>query len=168
VLTLERLLEAVLATPRRVRLLIETKHPTRYAGLVEQQLVRLLRRFGLADPVHQESSAVSVMSFSALGLRRIRLLAPALSTVLLFDRMPVIRRDGSLPTGVGIAGPGVHIVRAHPEYVEKVHARGHQTYVWTVNDPDDLDLVLSLGVEGIITDRPTDTLGRLGRLPIPH
>ena len=51
VLTLERLLEVVLADAAgRVRLLIETKHPTRYAGLVEQQLVRLLRRFGLTDP----------------------------------------------------------------------------------------------------------------------
>ena len=34
VLTLERLLQVVLAAPRPVRLLIETKHPTRYAGLV--------------------------------------------------------------------------------------------------------------------------------------
>jgi len=163
VLTLERLLEAFVGAPWPVQLLIETKHPTRYAGLVEQQVVRLLRRFGLADPADPESSAVSLMSFSALGLRRIRLLAPSLTTVLLFDRMPVIRRDGSLPAGVGIAGPGVHIVRAHPEYVEKVHARGHPAYVWTVNEPDDVDLVLSLGVEGIITDRPTDVLGRLGR-----
>ncbi len=163
VLTLERLLSAVVAAPRPVRLLIETKHPTRYAGLVEQQLVRLLRRFGLADPVDPESSAVTVMSFAALGLRRIRLLAPTLPTVLLFDRVPVIRRDGSLPAGVGIAGPGIHIVRAHPNYVRRVHARGHRAYAWTVNTPDDLDLVLSLGVEGIITDRPMDVLARLGR-----
>ena len=163
VLTLERLLEAFVAAPRPVRLLIETKHPTRYAGLVEQQLVRLLHRFGLADPVDPESSAVTVMSFSALGLRRIRLLAPTLPTVLLFDRVPVIRRDGSLPVGVGIAGPGIHIVRAHPSYVQRVHARGHRVYVWTVNASDDLDLVLSLGVEGIITDRPRDVLARLRR-----
>jgi glycerophosphoryl diester phosphodiesterase len=163
VLTLERLLEVVLAAPRPVRLLIETKHPTRYAGLVEQQLVRLLRRFGLADPPDPESSRVTVMSFSALGLRRVRLLAPTLPTVLLFDRLPLLRRDGSLPTGVRIAGPGIRVVRAHPGYVERVHARGHQVYVWTVNSADDLDLVLSLGVEGIITDRPMYVLCRLGR-----
>jgi len=162
-LTLRALLTAVAAADRPIDLAIETKHPTRYAGLVEQQLVRLLRRFGLADPVDPESSAVTVMSFAALGLRRIRLLAPTLPTVLLFDRVPVIRRDGSLPAGVGIAGPGIHIVRAHPNYVRRVHARGHRAYAWTVNTPDDLDLVLSLGVEGIITDRPMDVLARLGR-----
>jgi glycerophosphoryl diester phosphodiesterase len=163
VLTLERLLEAVVAAPRPVRLLVETKHPTRYAGLVEQQLVRLLRRFGLADPVDPDDSTVTVMSFSALGLRRIRLLAPMLPTVLLFDRLPLFRRDGSLPAGVAFAGPGIHLVRAHPTYVDRVHGRGHGVYTWTVNKPDDLRLALSLGVQGVITDRPTDVLARLGR-----
>ena len=43
-LTLERLLETVADDDRPVELLIETKHPTRYAGLVEQQLVRAARR----------------------------------------------------------------------------------------------------------------------------
>jgi glycerophosphoryl diester phosphodiesterase len=168
VLTLERLLAAVLAAPRTVQLLIETKHPTRYGGLVEQQLVRLLRRFGLADPPDPESSAVTVMSFSALAVRRIRLLAPTLPTVLLFDRMPLWRRNGSLPSGVRIAGPGIHLVRAQPSYVERVQARGHRVYVWTVNRPDDIDLALSLGVAGIITDRPVDVLAGLGRRVSPR
>jgi glycerophosphoryl diester phosphodiesterase len=164
VLTLQRLLEAVFDAPRPVRLLIETKHPTRYAGLVEQQLIRLLRRFGLTEPADRDTSPVTVMSFSPVGLRRVRLLAPALPTVLLFERVPLNRRDGSLPPGVGIAGPGVHIVRSHPRYVQRVKARGHRVYVWTVDEPADLDLVLSLDVDAIITNRPTDVLGRLDRL----
>ena len=36
-------------------------------------------------------------------------------------------------------------------------------YVWTVNAPGDVDLVLDLGVEGIISDRPRYVLDRLGR-----
>ncbi|HVQ94054.1 MAG TPA: glycerophosphodiester phosphodiesterase family protein [Mycobacteriales bacterium] len=161
VLTLERLLEAVLATPRPIRLLVETKHPTRYAGLVEQQLVRLLRRYGLTGPADPDRSSVTVMSFAPLGLRRIRLLAPGLPTVLLFDRVPLPRRDGSLPTGVGTAGPGIHIVRAHPRFVTRVQRRGHQVYVWTVNEPEDVDLVLGLGVDGIITNRPAAVLAQV-------
>lgn len=50
VLTLERLLELVTDAGRRVELAIETKHPTRWAGQVEEKLVELLRRFGLAGP----------------------------------------------------------------------------------------------------------------------
>jgi glycerophosphoryl diester phosphodiesterase len=167
VLTLARLLEAVVAAPRPVRLLVETKHPTRYAGLVEQQLVRLLRRFDLLRPADPGRPQVTVMSFAPLGLRRIRLLAPDLPTVLLFDRVPLPRRDGSLPTGVRTAGPGIHIVRAYPTYVSRVHQQGHQVYVWTVNEPADLELVLSLGVDGIITDRPAAVLARLRSIGVP-
>jgi glycerophosphoryl diester phosphodiesterase len=163
VLTLERLLEAVVAAPRSVQLLVETKHPTRYAGLVEQQLVRLLRRFGLVRPADPERPPVTVMSFAPLGLRRVRLLAPDLPTVLLFDRLPLPRRHGSLPSGVGITGPGIHVVRAHPRYVARAQAQGHQVYVWTVDEPADVELVVALGVDGIITNRPAAVLTRLGR-----
>ena len=48
VLTLRRLLETVAAYDRRVELAIETKHPTRYAGLVERELVEMLKEFGWA------------------------------------------------------------------------------------------------------------------------
>ena len=50
VLTLERLLELVADAGRRVELAIETKHPTRWAGQVEERLLELLRRFGLDAP----------------------------------------------------------------------------------------------------------------------
>jgi glycerophosphoryl diester phosphodiesterase len=104
-----------------------------------------------------------VMSFAPVALRRVRLLAPLLPTVQLFQRVPVLRRDGSLPAAAEIAGPGIHIVRAHPRYVDRVHAGGHQVYVWTVNEPADIDLALALGVDGVITDRPTEVLARLAR-----
>src|SRR5689334_24206686 len=46
VLTLRRLLEVVADHERPVELAIETKHPTRYAGLVERRVVELLSDFG--------------------------------------------------------------------------------------------------------------------------
>ncbi|CAM5379689.1 hypothetical protein STENM223S_09663 [Streptomyces tendae] len=50
VLTLERLLQLVADSGRRVELAIETKHPTRWAGQVEERLLQLLKRFGLDAP----------------------------------------------------------------------------------------------------------------------
>lgn len=50
VLTLERLLELVSDSGRRIELAIETKHPTRWAGQVERRLLATLRRFGLDAP----------------------------------------------------------------------------------------------------------------------
>ena len=140
---------------------IETKHPTRYAGLVEQHLVALLDRFGLAHPRLGERSPVRVMSFSALSVRRIRYMAPSLETVLLLGRVPLRMRDGSLPRGVGIAGPGIHILRSHPEYVERAHAQGNRVHVWTVDQPSDIDLCAELGVDAVITNRPRHVLERL-------
>jgi glycerophosphoryl diester phosphodiesterase len=164
VLTLERLLEVVVAAPRPVRLFVETKHPTRYGGLVEQQLVRLLRFFDLAEPADPDSSTVVVMSFAPAGIRRIRLLAPAVPTMLLLDRVAPFRRDGILPAGVTWAGPGLHILRAHPKYARRVQAAGGRVYVWTVDDAADVEQVISLGVDAIATNRPMDVLRKLGRL----
>ncbi len=163
VLTLERLLEVVLDAPGLVRLFVETKHPTRYGGLVEQQLVRLLRRFGLAEPTDRDGSPVVVMSFAPAGIRRVRLLAPAVPTMLLMDRVAPFRRDGSLPTGVSWAGPGLRVLRSHPRFVGRVQAAGGRAYVWTVDDAADIELAIAHGVDAIATNRPVDVLRKLGR-----
>ena len=57
VLTLRKLLETVADYDRRVELAIETKHPTRYAGLVERRLIELLRehRLGQGERTGPES-----------------------------------------------------------------------------------------------------------------
>ena len=162
-LTLERLLIAAHEAGRHVRLLIETKHPSRYGGAVERQLVELLRRFGLTTPREAHPVHITVMSFSPLAIRRIRDLAPELPTVLLLELLPPGLRLGRLPFGARIAAPGIGLVRSRPQLVPRLRAAGNQVYVWTVNEPADVDLVLELGVDGIITDRPTFVLRRLGR-----
>lgn len=164
VLTLEKLLQEVLAAPRPVRLLIETKHPTRFGGLVEKELVRLLRKYGLADPTSEHSSVVTVMSFSELALRRVRQLAPRLPTVLLIQRPTPWRASGRLPRGVAIAGPAIRLMRRRPEFARKIQAHGHPIYAWTVNNQNDLDVALSFDVAGVITDRPAEVLDGIGHL----
>ncbi|MFD5029765.1 glycerophosphodiester phosphodiesterase [Streptomyces sp. NPDC058405] len=163
VLTLERLLELVADAGRPVQLAIETKHPTRWAGQVEERLLHLLGRFGLDDPTPGES-AVRIMSFSARSLHRIASAAPRLPTVYLMQFVSPRLRDGRLPAGARIAGPGMRIVRNHPGYIARLHRAGHRVHVWTVNEPEDVDLCVRLGVEAIITNRPKQVLSQLGRL----
>ena len=161
VLTLRTLLSVVADAGRPLQLLIETKHPTRYGGLVEQELVRLLRRFGWAgDPAGRPRRAaaaehpVTVMSFAGVALRRVRLLAPTVPLVLLLDRPSALRRGGSLPAGVHTAGPGIRALRTEPGYVARAHAAGNRVYCWTVDEPADVQLAHELGVDAIITNRP--------------
>ncbi len=172
VLTLATLFGMVHDASRPVQLLVETKHPTRYSGLVEKELVRELARFGWAGrpgpvsdrrrrAVDLKQGPVTVMSFAPTALRRIRLLAPDVPTVLLLERLLPVRRDGLLPTGVRIAGPGLAALRAEPEFVSRAHARGNLVYVWTVDEPNDVEFVLEIGIDAIITNRPADVVKRL-------
>jgi glycerophosphoryl diester phosphodiesterase len=170
VLRLSMLLQLVADAGRDVKLLVETKHPTRYAGLVETTLVEELRRFGWAGSSGPTESLrqppdldnrVVVMSFAPTAVRRVRLLAPDIPTVLLLDRLLPQRRAGLLPTGVAIAGPGLHLLREDPLLVERAHARGHRVFVWTVNRPRDVEYVVDLGVDTIITDYPAEVRAHL-------
>lgn len=165
VLTLEMLLGLVHDADREVKLLIETKHPTRYAGLVEKTLVEELTRFGwagrpgppatLREPPDPDNRVI-VMSFAPTAVRRVRLLAPDIPTVLLLERFIPPRRTPILPTGVPIVGPGLHLLQADPEFVARAHSRGYRVYVWTVDEPRDVEFVLDLGVDTIITDNPLE------------
>ena len=167
VLTLERLLQLALErrTPagRRVELHIETKHPTRYGGLVERSLVELLGRYGLAAPLSRSASPVTVMSYAATSLRRMHVLAPLLPTVYLMDRVPVRYRDGRLPSQVHSAGVALGTLRAHPRYVERLQAHGNRVHCFTVDEPDDIDYVLDIGVDVVISNHPGRVRRRLAR-----
>ena len=163
ILTLPTLLDLVTSSPRPILLAIETKHPTRYAGWVEQAVVAQLRRFGLANPARQGPHPVRVMSFSAQAVRRFRALAPGVPRVFLMDRVPLRLRAGDLPFGATIAGPDIAILRAHPSYAARVRRLGGQLYVWTVDEPDDVELCRELGVAAVITNRPGDVSAAVRR-----
>jgi glycerophosphoryl diester phosphodiesterase len=162
VLTLESLLDLVADSPH-TRLFVETKHPVRYGGLVEAKLVALLRRYGLANPRYKDESRVVMMSFSAVAVRRLRRHSVALPTVLLLDQLNPLRWDGTLPGAADYTGPGIHLLRADPEYVERAARFGHPTYAWTVDDPVDVELCRRLGVAWVATNSPGSTRDLLTR-----
>jgi glycerophosphoryl diester phosphodiesterase len=157
VLTLRRLLDLVAAQPRQVELAIEVKHPSRYAGQVERSLVSMLDEYGWAPRERAEkaeNSPVRIMSFSSSAVRRAHRLAPGVSTVFLMEPFVYRARGGLLPAGSRIAGPAIEILRARPESVERWHQAGYEVHVWTVDEPSDFELCLSLGVDAVITNRP--------------
>ncbi len=157
VLSLRRLLEVVRDYDRVVDLAIETKHPTRYAGLVERRLVERLAEFGWAG----KGSPARIMSFSGMALTRVQRLAPELEVVLLIENPVSWKVTRNMLRPGWIAGPGIDELRARPRLGPGLRAAGHRIHVWTVNNTADLDLCLDLGVEAVITDRPGHILSRL-------
>jgi glycerophosphoryl diester phosphodiesterase len=163
VLTLERLVQLVTSHALPVELHVETKHPTRYGGLVEKALVDLLERYDLARPASRSVSRVTVMSFAPTSLRRIHAMAPGLPTVYLMSRVPLRYRDGRLPPRVEVAGPSLEVLKAYPQYVERVHEQGNRVHVWTVDSDADIEEVLALGVDAVISNHPGRVLRQLDR-----
>ncbi|TYP87236.1 glycerophosphodiester phosphodiesterase [Blastococcus xanthinilyticus] len=171
VLTLDRLLEHVTSTPGVVRLAIETKHPTRHTSRVEHELVRSLRRYGLLQgdrPVEWAGKpAFRVMSFSQLAVRRIAALAPGVPTVQLIGKRLRPVRGELLSGSMTAVGPGLALLRSDPAFVAQAHAAGKEVHVWTPNTAADIDFLVSLGVDALITDHPDEALRRLGRGTTP-
>ncbi len=161
ILTFDDLLGLVRAQRRRIRLFAETKHPVRYAGLVEAKLTAALARHGVSAPAHKDESPVVMMSFSSAAVRRFRADAPGVPTVLLFDRASRAVRAGELPRWADLAGPSIRLLRRDPELAGRWAARGRDTYCWTVDDPADVELCRRAGVRFVATNRPGATRLRL-------
>jgi glycerophosphoryl diester phosphodiesterase len=154
VLTLRRLIEAVADYDRPVELAIETKHPTRYGGLVERRLVELLDSYGWT----RKGAPVRVMSFSYSAINRVKKLAPDLDVVMLVDRLYSWELTRNLAGEDWIAGPGIDLLRDNPRFRRRLARSGRRVHVWVVNEPEDIDLCVELGAEAIITDTPAKAL----------
>ncbi len=162
-LTLRRLLTTVVDSGEDVGVLVETKHPNRYAGLVERELARVLGDLGLDGRPREGEPWVQMMSFSQLAVQRMHQLCPQVRTVLLVEKSMSWRfREGLLPRGVRTVGLHMDTVRRSPATVARHREHGHEVYVWTVDDLDDARRCRDLGVDAIITNRPRDVMDALG------
>jgi glycerophosphoryl diester phosphodiesterase len=158
VLTLADLITLVLDwRSRPTKLFVETKHPVRYGGLVENKVLAELQRFGIAAPPSAAHSRAVVMSFSATAVWRIRRSAPLLPTVLLGDSSRYLGGGAATTVGATAVGPSIKTLREHPELVDRAAAAGRATYCWTVDDADDIKYCRELGVSWIATNHPGRT-----------
>ncbi|WP_081239782.1 glycerophosphodiester phosphodiesterase [Streptomyces viridosporus] len=72
--------------------------------------------------------------------------------------LPVAVRRSAVAAQVPEAQSGVRVV--DHRFVRAAHARGLQVHVWTVNEPERMNRLLDLGVDGIMTDH-IDTLRKV-------
>lgn len=123
----------------------------------------------LAD--HDAFGRVLIASFSERRLERVRRSGhEGLSTSLgstAVARLLAAAETGTNPTTWHVPGPrqGVRAVQVPVSYgpvgvvsrrfVATAHAAGIAVHVWTVDDAEEMVRLLDLGVDGIVTDRPT-------------
>ncbi len=134
-------LAAVLAEVRgKCRLLIELKYYGHDQQL-EQRVVDLVEQAGMA-------ADVAIMSLKYDGVARIRNLRPDWEVGLLSTKS-----IGNL-SSLDLDFLAVNMAMASSGFIRRSHAAGKKVYVWTVNDQVSMSRMMSMGVDGVITDEP--------------
>jgi len=145
------LMEDLLTIWPDVRVNIDLKHEASVAPLVD-----VIQRTGAHD-------RVCVASFSGRRLDRFRRLTDGrVCTAIGPGGLARLRGAGfGVPAG-RIAGVCAQVpVRQGPvvildrRFVEVAHRHSVPVHVWTIDDVAEMDRLLDLGVDGIMTDRPT-------------
>jgi len=157
-LTLHDLIALILDwTSKPVKLFIETKHPVRYGSLIEASVLAELHHFGIGAPASADHSRAVIMSFAPSAVWRVRRSAPMLPTVLLGDSSHYLGGGAATTVGATAVGPSIRALREHPTLVDRAAASGRASYVWTVDEKEDVDLCRELGVGWIATNHPGRT-----------
>lgn len=157
--TLAELLGAFPETPLNIE--IKQNEPP-----IEEAVLAVLDRFGARRRVLLAAEEASIME-------RIRAAAPEVPTS--FSALEVAdfigrlgNRDwrGYRPPGIALQIPpayeGIELVTA--ESVAAAHALGLEVHVWTIDDPAEMEALLALGMDGLMTDVPQRAAALLARL----
>ena len=150
--TLSEIVEVV--HPSRAGLLLEIKATTLYPGIVHDVLdvIRATPDFRPAA----DRGRLIVQSFDHAAMHELSTLSPDLPVGLLGS--PPLEALPQIATWAAQVNP--YHRAADAAYVSAVQEAGLECFVWTVNRTLSMKRALSLGVNGVITNRP-DVLERL-------
>ena len=137
----------------------------------EHQLADTLRRFGRTDDV-------IVASFHDRALRAFRDYAPEIHTSAGPREVGDIAKKLAAGRPISPSGPSMvalqipyffgEVQMVTPALVEASHAAGIAVHVWTIDEATEMDELLALGVDGIMTDCPTVLAEALTRNGAPR
>ena len=156
--TLEELFVAFPTTPMNIE--IKQAEPS-----IAVPLCRLIRDYDRAEKV-------LIASFHQKAIDEFRRECPEVATatgqnevIALFVLSKVLLEGAYRPNAEAVQVPeyrsGLHVIT--PRFVDAAHSRNLQVHAWTINDEEDMQRMIDLGVDGIITDYPDRLLKLLDR-----
>jgi len=99
---------------------------------------------------------VLIGSFAHKRIRRLRSALPGVVSCLSQAEVTRFVAGGPVPTGTVASVPvsyrGIRVLT--PRFVARARRRGVAVYAWTIDDRAQMELLLDLGVDGIVSDRP--------------
>ena len=152
----------------QVRWYPETKNPEESPGM-EEALLELIRRHGLRDAA-VERGQVLIQSFSPTSLHHLRSLDPELHLVQLLpgDAMDGRQAESVLQEIATYArGVGPNHALVDGSFMAAARRAGLLVHPWTVDDPEEMDHLITLGVDGLFTNFPDRLVALLpGNRPV--
>lgn len=124
----------------KCHVLIELKYYG-HDELLEQRVADIVEQTDMIEDV-------AVMSLNREGIKRFRALRPSWKVGLLLTKA-----IGKL-TDLDVNFLAINMATAKPAFIHRIQASGRKILVWTVNDQFNMSRMMSLGVDGIITDEP--------------
>lgn len=155
-LRIPTLREVLTAFPDAI-LNMEVKNGPPHVPSYVETLAGLLAEFG-------RDGDVIVAAFEDAYLADFRRHAPDIPTAMTSEEVAAFRRSGATPprAGHGARPVAVQIPRTYggrelltPALVDAAHAHGHAVHVWIVDEPAEIRELVDLGVDGIMSDRPS-------------
>jgi glycerophosphoryl diester phosphodiesterase len=159
------LLEEVLEEFPGVVLNLDIKQTAPVVKPYEEDLARLLRRFGRTDDVIVASFLdTATDAFSAVA-PEIPTSAGTVAVAGFFQSVQAGEEPAPL-RHVALQVPASYgeLTLVDERFVDVAHRTGLAVHVWTVEEETEMERLCGLGVDGIITDRPTALVGVLDRL----
>jgi glycerophosphoryl diester phosphodiesterase len=138
----------------RARFWIELRGGSAVYPGIEERVVSMIEIYDVVDRAF-------VQSFDLATIGRVRALNRDVRVGALVAQAP-LDTDLLRAEAADAICPGEHLVT--PEMLADIRRAERACYVWTVNEPAQMDRLVEWGVSGIITDRPGLLKARLGRL----
>ena len=132
---------------------------------IAEPLCQMIRAYGMEEKV-------LIASFKAVAIEEFRRACPEIPTT-------TVKNEVRWLYGLSVAYLGkiyfppadalqvpeyegdIHVVT--PRFITAAHGRNMEVHVWTVNEISDMQRMIDVGVDGIITDYPDRLLSLLGR-----
>ncbi len=155
IVPLEEQLDCYLRLNPKMRFHVETKDSA--GGRAEQIFFDLLKRKGLlvtGDPAKKVTTTTMLLqSFDIGSLERFRMLSDAIPTAYLVAA-PTTPQEaaGMLPDFVDVYAPNSAALIANPSLIQLYHQNGYDVHTYTVNDAQQMGLLLDMGIDGIFTN----------------
>lgn len=144
--TLAEMVEQV--RPSRSGILMELKAPELYPG-IEQKVADVFASYPGYLTSALANGRLAVQSFNWDSMKRYKQVQPGVPVGLLGTPTAA-----QLPTLTWAQQVNPNHGALTADYVASVHALGMEVHTWTVDREADMNRVLALGVDGVITNRP--------------